>query len=67
MKVLKKLNKTRTLTTSLTSFAMSHPRLLSIGIYAGVAMAISAAMGFALYPEQQEMAFALRSKGWEEG
>jgi hypothetical protein len=59
-------SKTRILKSSLTSFAGSHPRLFSIAIYAGVALAISAAMGFALYPEQ-EQAFALRSKGWEEG
>jgi hypothetical protein len=54
------------LKASLTNFALSHPRLLSLGIYAGVAIAVSAAIGFALYPEQQ-MAFALRTKGWEEG
>jgi hypothetical protein len=60
------MNKTRTLKTSLTNFAASHPRLLTMGIYAGVVLAISAAMGFVLYPEQQQ-AFALRSKGWEEG
>jgi hypothetical protein len=66
MKVLKKSNKTRTMKASLTNFALSHPRLLSTGIYAGVAIAVSAAIGFVLYPEQQ-MAFALRTKGWEEG
>jgi hypothetical protein len=50
-----------------TNVLVWHPRLFSIAIYAGVAIAISAAIGFALYPEQQ-MAFALRSKdGWEEG
>jgi hypothetical protein len=39
-----------------------------MGMYAGFAIAVSAAIGFALYPEQQQMAFALRSKdGWEEG
>ena len=60
--------KARTLTASLTNFAVSHPRLITMGIYAGVALAISAAIGFALYPEQQQMAFALRSReGWEEG
>jgi hypothetical protein len=53
-------NKKRTLKTSLTNFAISHPRLLSIGIYAGVALAVSAAMGFVLYPEQQQQAFAAR-------
>jgi hypothetical protein len=53
-------NKKRTLKTSLTNFAASHPRLLSIGIYAGVVLAISAAMGFVLYPEQQQQAFAAR-------
>jgi hypothetical protein len=52
-------NKKRILKTSLTNFAASHPRLLSIAIYAGVALAISAAMGFVLYPEQQQ-AFAVR-------
>jgi hypothetical protein len=55
------------LKASLTNFAVPHPRLFSIAIYAGVALAISAAMGFVLYPDQQHMAFALRSKGWEEG
>jgi hypothetical protein len=35
-------------------------------IYTGVVMAISAAIGFVLYPEQH-LAFALRTKGWEEG
>jgi hypothetical protein len=39
--------------------------LLSIAIYAGVAIAISAAIGF-VYPEHQHTAFALRAKGWEE-
>jgi hypothetical protein len=67
MKLSTKISKKQILTASLTSFAASHPRLLSIAIYAGVALAISAAIGFALYPEQHT-AFALRSKdGWEEG
>jgi hypothetical protein len=56
-------NKTN-LKASLTNFAASHPKLFSIAIYAGVALAVSAAMGFVLYPEQQQLAFA---KGWEEG
>lgn len=56
---MRKLNKTRTFKASLTNFALSHPRLLSIGIYAGVVLAVSAAIGFALYPEQQQ-AFAIR-------
>jgi len=61
-------NKTRTLKAILTSFALSHPRFITMGMYAGFAIAVSAAIGFALYPEQQQMAFALRSKdGWEEG
>jgi hypothetical protein len=59
-------SKKRILTASLTNFAVPHPRLITMGIYAGVALAVSAAIGFALYPEQQ-MAFALRTKGWEEG
>ena len=59
-----KRNKKAILTASLTNFAVSHPRLITMGVYAGVATAISAAIGFALYPEQQ-MAFAV--KGWEEG
>jgi hypothetical protein len=63
MKILEKLNKKTLLKTSLTNFAASHPRLITMGIYAVVALAVSAAIGFALYPEQQ-MAFA---KGWEEG
>jgi Fe2+ transport system protein FeoA len=53
-------SKTRILKTSITNFAVSHPRLLTMGIYAGAAIAVSAAIGFALYPEQQQMAFALR-------
>ena len=57
--LIAKPSKTRTLKSSLTNFAVSHPRLLSIGIYAGVALAISAAIGFTLYPEQQQ-AFAIR-------
>ncbi len=44
--------------SSVRSFAALHPRLLSIAIYAGLAMAISSAMGFALYPEQQAFAKA---------
>jgi hypothetical protein len=51
-------SKKRTLKTSLTNFAASHSRLLTMGIYAGVALAISAAMGFVLYPEQQASAKA---------
>ena len=62
-----KPNKKTIITASLTSFAVSHPRLITMGIYAGVVLAVSAAIGFALYPEQQQMAFALRTKGWEEG
>jgi hypothetical protein len=42
-----------------TNVRVPHPRLLSIAIYAGVALATSAAMGFVLYPEQQH-AFAVR-------
>ena len=58
-------SKTRTsLKTSLTNFAASHPRLLSIGIYAGVALAISAAMGFVLYPEQQQAFAARKFEEW---
>jgi hypothetical protein len=58
MKILKKISEKIE-----TNTRVPHPRLLSIAIYAGVALAISAAIGFALYPEQQ-LAFA---KGWEEG
>ena len=58
MKLSTKISKKQILTSSLTNFAASHPRLLSIAIYAGVAFAISAAMGFVLYPEQQ-LAFAM--------
>jgi hypothetical protein len=58
--------KTTILKTSLTNFAVSHPRLLTMGIYAGVALVVSAAIGFALSPDQHT-AFALRTKGWEEG
>jgi hypothetical protein len=54
----------RTVTASIRNFAVSHPRLLTIGIYAGVALAISVAMGSVLYPEQQQ-AFAVRKfEGW---
>jgi Fe2+ transport system protein FeoA len=65
--IVKPNKKTGILKASLTSFAVSHPRLITMGIYAGVAIAVSAAIGFALYPEQQQTALALRSKGWEEG
>jgi hypothetical protein len=49
----------RTVSASIRNFVGAHPRLLTICIYAGVALAISAAMGFVLYPEQQQ-AFAVR-------
>jgi len=53
-----KSRKKGTLKATLTSFATSHPRLITMGIYAGIVMAISAAMGFVLYPEQQASAKA---------
>jgi hypothetical protein len=47
------MNKKRILTASVRNFTLSHPRLVTIGIHTGIVMAISAAMGLVLYPEQQ--------------
>jgi hypothetical protein len=52
-------NKRTNVTASIRNLVASHPRLVTMGIYAGVALAISAVMGFVLYPEQQQ-AFAVR-------
>lgn len=52
------MNKRTNLTASIRNLVASHPRLVTMGIYAGVALAISAAMGFALDSDVQQLRVA---------